>query len=549
MMPMKPPEHAGHDPHELSCEEYHHRHPIDRAAPDCDDQLPMISTVGRGPQGYGYKVEISDPDTCTETYLEGFLYDPVTGEYKSEWKSENINGGELSYQYNLRPHTIPRTFTITFIYRRPGRCEWSWTTPAIPYVWTLDPAGKPDEDPDHVVGSGVATLLVKTCHEGDWNYDPTPDEFDNETGHSHHERLWYPKGPDGERTTRDQFNAPKAEEGWSATLVFGRGNGEMGGTIDVPDFDDLANFLGQSKQDIIYNILKNGKEGDPTTFPDGINAWNYTDWILKHIHKDMGWWDQDKDHWKPGEGFGDHEWNGEFSGDLPYKCNNIKEYIDWAIYHAIKNMTTPGESKYNNLLPKPIRYVSGDDTKDDNNADVVYDGQLTDAEVAAGNREIGTGSGVVSAKWVVIRSETGICLAKVSITNDQSTGVTFRCQFGIDGLVCYEDVYDSEGKSLKGESIPEHCYPSWQCGMSRGDGTLWVKDFNGTISGSCPDGSVSGSCKIPYMNNCTGGNYADLTVGGYRSGDEPAVLTVQGHLDPGPNNQINLTVPYFFGNY
>ncbi|WP_298049580.1 hypothetical protein [uncultured Bifidobacterium sp.] len=519
----------GHDPHELSCEEYHHRHPIDRAAPDCDDQLPTISTVGRGPQGYGYKVEISDPDTCTETYLEGFLYDPVTGEYKSEWKSENINGGELSYQYNLRPHTIPRTFTITFIYRRPGRCEWSWTTPAIPYVWTLDPAGKPDEDPDHVVGSGIATLLVKTCHEGDWNYEPTPDGFDKETGKSHHERLWYPMGPDGERTTRDQFNAPLAEEGWSATLVFGRGNGEMGGTIDVPDFDDLANWMGMSKQDIIYNILDKGE----ATFPDGIDATDYTDWILKHMHKDMGFF----------EGGLGHDWDDDFGG-----CGNIKDYIDWAIEYAIKHMTTTGDSKFNNLLPKPVRYVSGDDTKDDTNSDIVYDKQLTDADVVSGNKTINVnGSGTVSAKWVVIRSEIGMALGKVSIANPLSTGVTFNISFDMNALKCYEEVYDPEGKPLKGTILPARSYPSWQCGMSRGDGTTWIRDFSGSINGSCPDGSVSGSCYIPYTNNCTGGNYADLTIGGYRSGDQNATMYCTGHLDAG--QMINLTVPYFFGNY
>ena len=528
-----PPEHAGHDPHELNCEEYHHRHPIDRAAPDCDDQLPMISTVGRGPQGFSSKVKISDPDTCTETYLEGFLYDPITGEYKSEWKSENINGGELSYQYNLRPHTIPRTFTITFIYRRPGRCEWSWTTPAIPYVWTLDPAGAPDEDPDHVVGSGIATLMVKTVHEGEWNYEPTPDGFDKATGNSHHERLWYPMGPDGVRTTRDQFNAPKAGEGWSATLVFGRGNGDMGGTIDVPDFQDLADFMGMSKTDIIYNILD---KGEMTRFPDGIDATDYTDWVLKHMHKDMGFF----------EG-ADHDWTDDFGGQP-----NIKAYIDWAITHAIKNLTTPDPNHPNlsNLLPKPVRYVSGDDTKEtegtnNNNNDIKYDNQLTDADVLDGLEK--DGHGKVLAKWVVIRSEIGMALGKVSVTNPMSTGVSFNISFDMNALTCYEDIYDSEGKPLKGTILPARSYPSWQCGMSRGDGSAGIRNFNGTINGSCPDGAVTGTCTIPYTNNCTDGDYADLTIGGYRSGDQNATMYCNGHLRA--NHAINLTVPYFFGNY
>ena len=424
-------------------------------------------------------------------------------------------------------------------------------------MWTLDPAGRPDEDPDHVVGSGVATLLVKTCHEGDWNYDPTPDEFDNETGHSHHERLWYPKGPDGERTTRDQFNAPLAEEGWSATLVFGRGNGEMGGTIDVPDFDDLARFLGQDKQTILYAILdkmkEDGTETTPTEFPDGILAYNYTDWILKHVHKDMGWWNQDEDHWKPGEGFGDghnkgHK-NGEFAGDLPYQCDNIKDYIDWAIYHAIKNMTTPGESKYNNLLPKPVRYVSNDDTIGSAAKDAVYQDQLTDADVKSGLRLPATGGGTVSAKWVVIRSEIGMCLGKVSVKNDMSTGVTFEIAFNMEGLVCYEDVYDSEGNSLKNTSLPAKSYPSWQCAMSRGDGSLYATDYYGTINGSCPDGSVSGTCFASATNNnCSNGDYAELIIDGVRSNAAvEGTMLCRGHLTAG--SQINLTVPYFFGNY
>lgn len=514
-----PPEHAGHDPHELSCEEYHHRHPIDRAAPDCDDQLPMISTVGRGPQGIGYKVELSDPDTCTETYLEGFRFDPLTGEYTSEWKSENINGGELSYQYNLRPHTIPRTFTITFIYRRPGRCEWSWTTPAIPYIWTLDSAGQPDADPDHVVGSGIATLMVKTVHEGEWNYEPTPDGFDKATGNSHHERLWYPMGPDGQRTTRDQFNAPKAGEGWSATLVFGRGNGDMGGTIDVPDFKDLADFMGVSKEDIIYNILN---KGEMTRFPDGIDASDYTDWVLKHMHKDMGFF----------EG-ADHDWTDDFGGQP-----NIKAYIDWAIKNAISNLTTPDpDNPLANLLPKPVRYVSGDDTDEDNDtASIVYDKMLTDQDVVAGGKTMGKdGSGTVNVKWVVIRSEVGICLGKVSVKNPMSTGISFSVTFDMSSLKCYE-TGDHFNKNL-----PKNSFPSWQCGMSRGDGTMWIRNFIGSVSSSGDE------VVIPYNKNCTGNDYADLIVGGYRSGDQDATMTCTGHLNA--NSQINLTVPYFFGNY
>lgn len=260
-----------------------HPVPPDHGAPDCDDQLPMFSRVGRGLKGDSYRIRVSNPDTCNETYLEGMYYDEATKEWHTEWQSKNINGGELSYQYNLRPYTIPRTFTITFIYRRPGRCEWSWTTPAMPYIWTLDPAGKPDEDPDHIVGSGVATLFIRTMHTK-WN-----------------ERLHYPEG-----TTRDDFNAPKPEEGWSATITFGKG-----GDVDVPDFDDIAKIIGVSKEDI-YNILE-----DNSITINGIQAKDLVEYIdkcdkrdLDHVHADLGF------------GTSSHGVNS-FSG-----YNTVKEYID-----------------------------------------------------------------------------------------------------------------------------------------------------------------------------------------------------------------------------
>lgn len=140
----------------------HHINP-DRCADFCDDQLPVFSRVGRGIKGNSSKVEIASDSKC-ETKLKGMTYDEATKTWSSDWVSENINGGCLSYQYNLRPFTIPQTFTITFIYRRPGRDEWSWTTPAIPYIWQTGDDGQPT-DPDHMVGSGVATLYIKKTTE------------------------------------------------------------------------------------------------------------------------------------------------------------------------------------------------------------------------------------------------------------------------------------------------------------------------------------------------------------------------------------------------
>lgn len=242
-----------------------------KCAPNCDDQLPVVATVGRGPQGNSSYVAVGEPDTCEETYIKGWSVDEVTGETiaESEWITKNINGGELSYQYNLRPYTNPRTFTITFVYRRPGRCEWSWTTPAIPYIWTVENEdGTVSEKPEHIVGTGVATLFVKTMHDAKWN-----------------ERLNYPIDHNtGEQYPREAFNAPEPDGPWASTLTFG-----FGGDINVPDFNDIAKIIGIKIGDL-YEILK-GNEVEI----HGINAVNLIHYIdqcdkrdLDHIHADLG---------------------------------------------------------------------------------------------------------------------------------------------------------------------------------------------------------------------------------------------------------------------
>lgn len=263
----------------------HHQHVNpDRSASGCDDQLPLVSRVGRGIHGDGYKVEIDDPDSVSETHLHGYEIDGATGEVRSDWVSENINGGHLSYQYVLRPYTIPQTFTITFVYRRPGRPEWSWTTPAIPYVWTIDEDGNKDEG-DGIVGSGVATLFIKKTTETAWK-----------------EMLLYPEG-----TTREDFNAPEAEEPWTVNLTFG-----VGGDIDVPNIDDIAKILGITVEDI-RNIIA----GNQVTI-NGVDARSIVEYIDKqdaslseHIHRDLGFNE-------PG-----HPDTGAFGGH-----DTVKEYID-----------------------------------------------------------------------------------------------------------------------------------------------------------------------------------------------------------------------------
>lgn len=260
----------------------HRIHP-DRCAPNADDQLPLISRVGRGLQGDSFKVDIASDSNC-ETILEGSRFDAASKEWKSEWMSENVNGGCLSYQYVLRPYTIPQTFTITFIYRRPGRKEWSWTTPAIPYIWSASDTGEP-EDPDHIVGSGVATLYIKKTTDAEWT-----------------EKLVYPEG-----TGPEDYNTPPAEKPWTVNLSFG-----IGGDIEVPNIDDLAKIIGITVEDIKKLIA-----GDSITI-NGVDASNIIDYIDKqdanlseHIHKDLGFNE-------PG-----HPDTGAFGGE-----DSVKEYID-----------------------------------------------------------------------------------------------------------------------------------------------------------------------------------------------------------------------------
>lgn len=312
---------------------HHHYHPCDKHAPDCDDQLPAFAHVGRGIKGDGFYVEISDPDSCTETYLEGFSYDEATKTFHNEWKSKNINGGELSYQYNLRPFTDPRTFTITWIYRRPGRCEWSWTTPAIPYIWTIGDNGT-DSNPDHVVGSGVATVFVRASKSEAWNVKK-------------HERLKYPDG-----TTRDDYNAPLPNEAWSATITFG-----YGGDVELPNFDDIAKIIGCSKDDI-FNILQ-----DNSVHWGDIEADNLLDYInkcdkrdLDHLHKDLGF---------NSTGHGD---TGAFGGE-----DTVKKYIDKKLKDLKDEQDTYIQNLYG-ILDDLINHIYGASLADSSSAPSVTPG-------------------------------------------------------------------------------------------------------------------------------------------------------------------------------
>lgn len=327
-------------------------HPIppDRHADDCDDQLPLISHVGRGVKGDSGRLEVKNGRV--DTHLVGGFVDNADGTFHTEWISDNINGGELRYQYNLNPFTIPRTFTITFIYTRGHEgddnfADWSWTSPAIPYIWrVVDEDGNEHEQPDHIVGSGVATIFAKTVH----------DEWDIAA----HEKLHYPiDSTTGEPFDRSYFNSPEPEQPWSATITFGHG-----GDIDVPDFDDIAKIIGVTKEDI-YNILE-----DNSVTINGIEASNLIEYIdkcdardLEHVHKDLGFNDPD------------HNENGSF-GPHPLtedSYDTVKEYVDAGDQFIYDLITAPGgiNQKINNIynilqqLVSAVYGASLQDTEDE----------------------------------------------------------------------------------------------------------------------------------------------------------------------------------------
>ena len=249
-----------------------------RAADCCDDQLPVFSRMGRGIKGDGFLVQIKSDSEC-ETYLEGLKYDEASKTYSTEWVTENINGGQLMYQYNLRPYTNPQTFTVTFRLKRPNRPEWTWTTPAIPYLWDADNDGKADVD--DIVGVGVADLFLKKTTESKWNYPTvTASQYaKGEMTSAKHDKLVYP-----DDWTRDMLNAPVPGDPYSVNLQYG-----IGGDIDAPNIDDIAKILGITV-DNIRNIIKNSPV--PTETITDENLKKYIDRRdtedRKHIHTDMG---------------------------------------------------------------------------------------------------------------------------------------------------------------------------------------------------------------------------------------------------------------------
>ena len=299
----------------------------DIAAPECDDQLPLISHIGRGLQGNSSKVQIKSDSDC-ETYLEGMTYDAATRTWSTDWVSENINGGKMMYQYNLRPYTNPQTFTVTFRSKRPGREEWEWTTPAIPYLWDADDDGTADVD--DVVGTGVADLFLKKTTEDKWNYPTvtTSQYAAGEMTSEKHDKLIYPDDWD-----RDQLNAPTPGEAYTVNLQYG-----IGGDIDAPNIDDIAKILGITT-DNIYNIIKNSPV--PTESITDENLKKYIDRKdaedEAHMHTDLGFGSSATDSNFPEDGGkgSNKKWvhpisstKGSTTATTPSTEETVKGYVD-----------------------------------------------------------------------------------------------------------------------------------------------------------------------------------------------------------------------------
>lgn len=391
---------CGDGPHEAPWDIHDHH----RGAPHCDDQLAVFSTVGRGLRGDGFLVRIKS-DTDSETYLEGLVYDAATNEYHTEWVSENINGGKLMYQYNLRTFSDPQTFTITFRYVRPERTEseWVWTTPAIPYLWDADNNGVADVD--GITGSGVATLFLKKTTDPEWVMEDIPTNYDYEDSLDNQEKLLYP-----EDWTREMFNAPSPLDPWTVNLEYG-----VGGDIDAPNIEDLAKILGISVSFIRRLVDERDLPATGTTFGDKPNgdpmdAKEYIDKAfddaLDHFHADLGL--------NSNQLAGDDNDN---TNGWPYtkkyapnqgvttKYQTVKTYID-AITADLAdgiNASQAAADKANLAISNILNKIVGTPTMDAN-GNITWPAPLagSNAKIAGGNINLysGTNETISSAKGI-----------------------------------------------------------------------------------------------------------------------------------------------------
>ena len=237
-----------------------HERPWDRhCAPDCDDQLPVISRVGRGLKGDSYRISpiVNDDD---EFILQGYWIDSNTGEpvIDDSWISENLSAGKFQMAYNLRPWTKPATFTITFWNQRPGadgpsEGDWTWTTPAIPYIWD-------DQGQEGIANTGVASIFIKKL--GDAWADPMPTIHSESETPGNQEKLLYPSD-----TPRTYFHAPDHGDPWTVNLLYGMGvdgNGHPLADIEAPSATDLEKILGIPKS-ALDDMVRPYDEDHPST--------------------------------------------------------------------------------------------------------------------------------------------------------------------------------------------------------------------------------------------------------------------------------------------
>ncbi len=372
-----------------------HNHPM--TFPPCSvpsDQLPLLSHTGIGLKGDDYHVVISDPDAPNATYLKGMKYSHETREWTTDWISENINGGMLRYQYNLRPYTEPQTFTITFKLDRPGRPQWQWTTPAIPYMWDAD--GDGHADVDDIVGVGAGTLFVKAMEES-WDSSDWSPHTEAEA-HASQEKMVYPEGWD-----RDDLNAPEPYEPYAVTLTYGRD-----GDIDAPTYGEISRVFG-----LPMITIKSIVAGTGHLIPGvewGDNFWQFICANDSEIRNHAGFWRN------PDGTFGTLS-NNYFTVSIPANsvtgepaetrnCTTIYDYIDaigekryregvnyaksmddeikeWA-EGEIDDMKTFIFESVSEIVSK----VYGNNTIDTTTGVITWDATLAGSKIAVGNMNV-----------------------------------------------------------------------------------------------------------------------------------------------------------------
>lgn len=208
----------------------------DRCAPQCDDQLPIFSRVGRGPKGDSIhaKIEVIDGHTHLLIYENDELIE-----------DQIIDGGVLTYTINRVAGTSTPCFTITFVYDSPvDTQDWSFTTPPIPY----------DGNFSGTVIPAITTVFTKNL---DTNVI--------------HDVTVYPAGWSDD--DKADFGDP-----WTATITYGA-EAEYSGVAPDIQIPTVAGVLDHLHADLGW--------GDHTFAGDG-----GSDTVESLVRGDIGWADQ-----------------------------------------------------------------------------------------------------------------------------------------------------------------------------------------------------------------------------------------------------------------